>query len=149
MKCSHPPRFFWTSPEIHGEFIYFTWNIRTSVCNAFVYSTILTLCWKSLLSHIMLSRDIPLFILSRTLLLCPTLLLFQLHLSHDHAHSSISMSKLIPEKEARVSIFFFPTQIVCRLLSRPPRPVNVATDYSLSHSMPTSGNPYSTKKWVQ
>ncbi|XP_077956017.1 dystrobrevin alpha isoform X6 [Gasterosteus aculeatus] len=27
----------------------------------------------------------------------------------------------------------------------PPRPVNVANDYSLSHSMPTSGNPYSTK----
>ncbi|XP_062413650.1 dystrobrevin alpha isoform X8 [Pungitius pungitius] len=28
----------------------------------------------------------------------------------------------------------------------PPRPVNVTNDYSLSHSMPTSGNPYSTKK---
>ncbi|XP_033506202.1 dystrobrevin alpha isoform X4 [Epinephelus fuscoguttatus] len=28
----------------------------------------------------------------------------------------------------------------------PPRPVNIANDYSLSHSMPTSGNPYSTKK---
>ncbi|XP_037313338.2 dystrobrevin alpha isoform X5 [Pungitius pungitius] len=27
----------------------------------------------------------------------------------------------------------------------PPRPVNVTNDYSLSHSMPTSGNPYSTK----
>ncbi|KAK9538564.1 hypothetical protein VZT92_003726 [Zoarces viviparus] len=27
----------------------------------------------------------------------------------------------------------------------PPRPVNITTDYSLSHSMPTSGNPYSTK----
>ncbi|XP_029686868.1 dystrobrevin alpha isoform X1 [Takifugu rubripes] len=27
----------------------------------------------------------------------------------------------------------------------PPRPINVTTDYSLSHSMPTSGNPYSTK----
>ncbi|KAL7386714.1 hypothetical protein ABVT39_012323 [Epinephelus coioides] len=27
----------------------------------------------------------------------------------------------------------------------PPRPVNIANDYSLSHSMPTSGNPYSTK----
>ncbi|XP_075877660.1 dystrobrevin alpha isoform X2 [Nelusetta ayraudi] len=30
----------------------------------------------------------------------------------------------------------------------PPRPVNVATDYSLSHSMPTSGNPYSTKNGI-
>ncbi|XP_031721132.1 dystrobrevin alpha isoform X5 [Anarrhichthys ocellatus] len=28
----------------------------------------------------------------------------------------------------------------------PPRPVNISNDYSLSHSMPTSGNPYSTKK---
>uniref|UniRef100_A0A8C4ISC3 Dystrobrevin n=1 Tax=Dicentrarchus labrax TaxID=13489 RepID=A0A8C4ISC3_DICLA len=28
----------------------------------------------------------------------------------------------------------------------PPRPVNITNDYSLSHSMPTSGNPYSTKK---
>ncbi|KAM6918736.1 dystrobrevin alpha isoform 4-T5 [Xenentodon cancila] len=28
----------------------------------------------------------------------------------------------------------------------PPRPVNIANDYSLSHSMPSSGNPYSTKK---
>ncbi|XP_045908429.1 dystrobrevin alpha isoform X3 [Micropterus dolomieu] len=28
----------------------------------------------------------------------------------------------------------------------PPRPVNFTNDYSLSHSMPTSGNPYSTKK---
>ncbi|XP_072220660.1 dystrobrevin alpha isoform X2 [Leuresthes tenuis] len=27
----------------------------------------------------------------------------------------------------------------------PPRPVNLTNDYSLSHSMPTSGNPYSTK----
>uniref|UniRef100_A0A3Q3XG89 Dystrobrevin n=1 Tax=Mola mola TaxID=94237 RepID=A0A3Q3XG89_MOLML len=27
----------------------------------------------------------------------------------------------------------------------PPRPVNITSDYSLSHSMPTSGNPYSTK----
>ncbi|XP_075953369.1 dystrobrevin alpha isoform X2 [Anarhichas minor] len=27
----------------------------------------------------------------------------------------------------------------------PPRPVNIINDYSLSHSMPTSGNPYSTK----
>ncbi|KAM6918734.1 dystrobrevin alpha isoform 2-T3 [Xenentodon cancila] len=27
----------------------------------------------------------------------------------------------------------------------PPRPVNIANDYSLSHSMPSSGNPYSTK----
>ncbi|XP_028449895.1 dystrobrevin alpha isoform X1 [Perca flavescens] len=27
----------------------------------------------------------------------------------------------------------------------PPRPVNISNDYSLSHSMPTSGNPYSTK----
>ncbi|XP_024908376.1 dystrobrevin alpha isoform X1 [Cynoglossus semilaevis] len=27
----------------------------------------------------------------------------------------------------------------------PPRPVNVPNDYSFSHSMPTSGNPYSTK----
>ncbi|XP_028282804.1 dystrobrevin alpha isoform X2 [Parambassis ranga] len=27
----------------------------------------------------------------------------------------------------------------------PPRPVNISCDYSLSHSMPTSGNPYSTK----
>ncbi|XP_075877664.1 dystrobrevin alpha isoform X6 [Nelusetta ayraudi] len=31
----------------------------------------------------------------------------------------------------------------------PPRPVNVATDYSLSHSMPTSGNPYSTKNLLE
>lgn len=28
----------------------------------------------------------------------------------------------------------------------PPRPVNYPTDYSFSHSMPTSGNPYSAKK---
>ncbi|KAM8850717.1 dystrobrevin alpha isoform 2-T4 [Spinachia spinachia] len=28
----------------------------------------------------------------------------------------------------------------------PPRPVNVTNDYSLSHSMPTSGNPYSSRK---
>ncbi|XP_023191549.1 dystrobrevin alpha isoform X3 [Xiphophorus maculatus] len=28
----------------------------------------------------------------------------------------------------------------------PPRPVNITNDYSLSHSMPISGNPYSTKK---
>ncbi|KAG8014209.1 Dystrobrevin beta [Nibea albiflora] len=28
---------------------------------------------------------------------------------------------------------------------QPPRPVNITNDYSLSHSMPTSGNPYSTK----
>uniref|UniRef100_A0A8C6SCJ0 Dystrobrevin n=1 Tax=Neogobius melanostomus TaxID=47308 RepID=A0A8C6SCJ0_9GOBI len=28
----------------------------------------------------------------------------------------------------------------------PPRPVNYPNDYSFSHSMPTSGNPYSTKK---
>ncbi|KAM4550940.1 dystrobrevin alpha isoform 6-T6 [Odontesthes bonariensis] len=28
----------------------------------------------------------------------------------------------------------------------PPRPVNLTNDYTLSHSMPTSGNPYSTKK---
>ncbi|XP_042284776.1 dystrobrevin alpha isoform X6 [Thunnus albacares] len=28
----------------------------------------------------------------------------------------------------------------------PPRPVNITNEYSLSHSMPTSGNPYSTKK---
>uniref|UniRef100_A0A665WXV6 Dystrobrevin n=1 Tax=Echeneis naucrates TaxID=173247 RepID=A0A665WXV6_ECHNA len=28
----------------------------------------------------------------------------------------------------------------------PPRPVSITNDYSLSHSMPTSGNPYSTKK---
>ncbi|XP_029379976.1 dystrobrevin alpha isoform X1 [Echeneis naucrates] len=27
----------------------------------------------------------------------------------------------------------------------PPRPVSITNDYSLSHSMPTSGNPYSTK----
>ncbi|XP_035027092.1 dystrobrevin alpha isoform X3 [Hippoglossus stenolepis] len=27
----------------------------------------------------------------------------------------------------------------------PPRPVNITNDHSLSHSMPTSGNPYSTK----
>ncbi|XP_077956041.1 dystrobrevin alpha isoform X21 [Gasterosteus aculeatus] len=31
----------------------------------------------------------------------------------------------------------------------PPRPVNVANDYSLSHSMPTSGNPYSTKNLLE
>ncbi|XP_077375341.1 dystrobrevin alpha isoform X2 [Festucalex cinctus] len=28
----------------------------------------------------------------------------------------------------------------------PPRPMNVPSEYSFSHSMPTSGNPYSTKK---
>uniref|UniRef100_A0A672ZF12 Dystrobrevin n=1 Tax=Sphaeramia orbicularis TaxID=375764 RepID=A0A672ZF12_9TELE len=28
----------------------------------------------------------------------------------------------------------------------PPRPVNITNEYSFSHSMPTSGNPYSTKK---
>lgn len=28
----------------------------------------------------------------------------------------------------------------------PPRPMNIPNDYSFSHSMPTSGNPYSTKK---
>lgn len=36
---------------------------------------------------------------------------------------------------------------VC-LLHRPPRPMNSTNDFMLSHSMPTSGNPYSTKKWV-
>ncbi|XP_044223628.1 dystrobrevin alpha isoform X5 [Thunnus albacares] len=29
----------------------------------------------------------------------------------------------------------------------PPRPVNITNEYSLSHSMPTSGNPYSTKNF--
>ncbi|KAG7262468.1 hypothetical protein CRUP_007180, partial [Coryphaenoides rupestris] len=28
----------------------------------------------------------------------------------------------------------------------PPRPVNIANEYALSHSMPTSGNPFSTKQ---
>ncbi|XP_077470741.1 dystrobrevin alpha isoform X2 [Stigmatopora argus] len=28
----------------------------------------------------------------------------------------------------------------------PPRPMNIPSEYSFSHSMPTSGNPYSTKK---
>uniref|UniRef100_A0A1A8JJD9 Dystrobrevin n=1 Tax=Nothobranchius kuhntae TaxID=321403 RepID=A0A1A8JJD9_NOTKU len=31
----------------------------------------------------------------------------------------------------------------------PPRPVNLANDYSFSHSMPTSGNPYSTKNLLE
>ncbi|KAM9323616.1 dystrobrevin alpha isoform 3-T4 [Pholidichthys leucotaenia] len=31
----------------------------------------------------------------------------------------------------------------------PPRPVNVTNDYSFSHSMPTSGNPYSTKNLLE
>ncbi|XP_035490765.2 dystrobrevin alpha isoform X10 [Scophthalmus maximus] len=31
----------------------------------------------------------------------------------------------------------------------PPRPVNATNDYSLSHSMPTSGNPYSTKNLLE
>ncbi|XP_047224019.1 dystrobrevin alpha isoform X11 [Girardinichthys multiradiatus] len=31
----------------------------------------------------------------------------------------------------------------------PPRPVNITNDYSLSHSMPTSGNPYSTKNLAE
>ncbi|XP_031149957.1 dystrobrevin alpha isoform X14 [Sander lucioperca] len=31
----------------------------------------------------------------------------------------------------------------------PPRPVNITNDYSLSHSMPTSGNPYSTKNLLE
>ncbi|XP_028449904.1 dystrobrevin alpha isoform X9 [Perca flavescens] len=31
----------------------------------------------------------------------------------------------------------------------PPRPVNISNDYSLSHSMPTSGNPYSTKNLLE
>uniref|UniRef100_H3CSW5 Dystrobrevin n=1 Tax=Tetraodon nigroviridis TaxID=99883 RepID=H3CSW5_TETNG len=31
----------------------------------------------------------------------------------------------------------------------PPRPINATTDYSLSHSMPTSGNPYSTKNLLE
>ncbi|KAM6918737.1 dystrobrevin alpha isoform 5-T6 [Xenentodon cancila] len=31
----------------------------------------------------------------------------------------------------------------------PPRPVNIANDYSLSHSMPSSGNPYSTKNLLE
>ncbi|XP_024908379.1 dystrobrevin alpha isoform X4 [Cynoglossus semilaevis] len=31
----------------------------------------------------------------------------------------------------------------------PPRPVNVPNDYSFSHSMPTSGNPYSTKNLLE
>uniref|UniRef100_A0A7N8XFB2 Dystrobrevin, alpha n=1 Tax=Mastacembelus armatus TaxID=205130 RepID=A0A7N8XFB2_9TELE len=30
----------------------------------------------------------------------------------------------------------------------PPRPVNITNDYSFSHSMPTSGNPYSTKNFL-
>ena len=33
-------------------------------------------------------------------------------------------------------------------LHRPPRPMNLTNDYALSHSMPTTGNPYSTKQWV-
>ncbi|XP_030258707.1 dystrobrevin alpha isoform X10 [Sparus aurata] len=31
----------------------------------------------------------------------------------------------------------------------PPRPMNITNDYSLSHSMPTSGNPYSTKNLLE
>ncbi|KAM8850718.1 dystrobrevin alpha isoform 3-T5 [Spinachia spinachia] len=31
----------------------------------------------------------------------------------------------------------------------PPRPVNVTNDYSLSHSMPTSGNPYSSRNLLE
>uniref|UniRef100_A0A1A8EHY0 Dystrobrevin n=1 Tax=Nothobranchius korthausae TaxID=1143690 RepID=A0A1A8EHY0_9TELE len=31
----------------------------------------------------------------------------------------------------------------------PPRPVNLASDYSFSHSMPTSGNPFSTKNLLE
>ncbi|XP_035027100.1 dystrobrevin alpha isoform X9 [Hippoglossus stenolepis] len=31
----------------------------------------------------------------------------------------------------------------------PPRPVNITNDHSLSHSMPTSGNPYSTKNLLE
>ncbi|KAM4550942.1 dystrobrevin alpha isoform 8-T8 [Odontesthes bonariensis] len=31
----------------------------------------------------------------------------------------------------------------------PPRPVNLTNDYTLSHSMPTSGNPYSTKNLLE
>ncbi|XP_005721503.1 dystrobrevin alpha-like isoform X6 [Pundamilia nyererei] len=31
----------------------------------------------------------------------------------------------------------------------PPRPVNITNDYSFSHSMPTSGNPYSTKNLLE
>uniref|UniRef100_A0A1A7Z8V8 Dystrobrevin n=1 Tax=Nothobranchius furzeri TaxID=105023 RepID=A0A1A7Z8V8_NOTFU len=31
----------------------------------------------------------------------------------------------------------------------PPRPVNLANDYSFSHTMPTSGNPYSTKNLLE
>ncbi|XP_034411218.1 dystrobrevin alpha isoform X1 [Cyclopterus lumpus] len=31
----------------------------------------------------------------------------------------------------------------------PPRPVNITNDYSLSHSMPISGNPYSTKSLLE
>ncbi|XP_077413400.1 dystrobrevin alpha isoform X3 [Vanacampus margaritifer] len=31
----------------------------------------------------------------------------------------------------------------------PPRPMNVPSEYSLSHSMPTSGNPYSTKNLLE
>ncbi|XP_069013617.1 dystrobrevin alpha isoform X5 [Embiotoca jacksoni] len=31
----------------------------------------------------------------------------------------------------------------------PPRPVNITNDYTLSHSMPTSGNPYSTKNLLE
>lgn len=46
-----------------------------------------------------------------------------------------------------VYILNFQKKNIC-FLSRPPRPVNITSDYSLSHSMPTSGNPYSTKKWV-
>ncbi|XP_076000779.1 dystrobrevin alpha [Genypterus blacodes] len=31
----------------------------------------------------------------------------------------------------------------------PPRPVNISNEYALSHSMPTSGNPYSTKNLLE
>ncbi|XP_030016710.1 dystrobrevin alpha isoform X11 [Sphaeramia orbicularis] len=31
----------------------------------------------------------------------------------------------------------------------PPRPVNITNEYSFSHSMPTSGNPYSTKNLLE
>uniref|UniRef100_A0AAQ4PQP5 Dystrobrevin, alpha n=1 Tax=Gasterosteus aculeatus aculeatus TaxID=481459 RepID=A0AAQ4PQP5_GASAC len=56
-----------------------------------------------------------------------------------------SLPSTLPHTQTKVvsvlSTFDFPF--------RPPRPVNVTNDYSLSHSMPTSGNPYSTKNLLE
>ena len=45
-----------------------------------------------------------------------------------------------------LNVFAHCPSVFCLLGYRPPRPVNITNEYALSHSMPTSGNPFSTKQ---